>query len=84
MKMDKGSCQISATVFTLANSYGSYLAVFSKNPLNIFHVSILNTVCLKKSSFIRVIADCDYVNLRIFLYYIRVTPLLTSYIMHIY
>ena len=51
----------------LANSYGSYLAVFSKNPVNIFHVSILNTVCLKKCSFIRVIAECDYVNLLIFL-----------------
>ena len=48
--MDEGNCQISATVFTLANSCGSYLAVFSKNPVNIFHVSILNTVCLKKCS----------------------------------
>ena len=67
MKMNEGSCQISATVFTLANSYGSYLAVFSKNPVNIFHASILNTVCLKKRSFIRVITDCDYVNLFIFL-----------------
>ena len=65
--MDEGSCQISATVFISANSYGSYLAVFSRNPVNIFHVSILNTVCLKKSSFIRVIAECDYVNLLIFL-----------------
>ena len=65
--MDEGSCQISATVFTLANSCGSYLAVFSKNPMNIFHASILNTVCLKKCSFIRVIARCDRVNLLIFL-----------------
>ena len=50
--MDEGSCQISATVFTLANSYVSYLTLFSKNPVDIFHVSILNTVCLKKCSFI--------------------------------
>ena len=66
--MDEGSCQIIANVFTsLANSYDSYLAVFSKNPVNIFHVSILNTVCLKKCSLIRVTAECDYVNLLIFL-----------------
>ena len=65
--MDEGSCQKSATVFISANSYGSYLAVLSRNPVNIFHVSILNTVCLKKCSFIRVIAECDYVNLFIFL-----------------
>ena len=30
IKMDESSCQISATVFTLAKSYGSYWAVFSK------------------------------------------------------
>ena len=30
IKMDESSCQISATVFTLANSYGSFSAGFSK------------------------------------------------------
>ena len=30
IKMDESSCQIIATVFTLAKSYGSYSAVFSK------------------------------------------------------
>ena len=63
--MDENSCQISATVFTLANWF--VLRSFLKNPVNIFHVSILNTVCLKKCSLIRVIAECDYVNLLIFL-----------------
>ena len=30
VRMGKSTCQISATVFTLANSYGSYSVVFSK------------------------------------------------------
>ena len=35
--MDKSDSQISATAFTLENSYGSYSAVFCENPLNIWN-----------------------------------------------
>ena len=54
IKMEEISFQISAAVFTLAKSYGSY-----------FHISILNTVCLRKCSLVGVIAECHYVNLLI-------------------
>ena len=45
--MDESCCQISAIVFTLANSYGSYSAVFSRL-LWMFLLLQSNTVCLKK------------------------------------
>ena len=47
------------------------LGSFLENPLNIFHILILNTVCLKKRSLIRVIAEWHYVNLLIFLTILR-------------
>ena len=43
------------------------LGSFLKNSVNVFHVLILNTVCLKKCWLNRVIAECYYVNLLIFL-----------------
>ena len=52
IKMNESRCQVSATVF---NVLGSFL----ENPVNIFHMTILNTVCLKKRVW--------YVNLLIFL-----------------
>ena len=52
IKMNESRCQVSATVF---NVLGSFL----ENPVNIFHMTILNTVCLKKRVW--------YVNLPIFL-----------------
>ena len=55
--MDESSCQISAIVFTLANSYGSHSAVFSRI-LWMFFMFRSNTVCLKKYWLIRVIAEC--------------------------
>ena len=64
--MDESSSQISATVFTLAKSYGS-LSNFLQNPENIFDILILKTVCRKKFSFSRVIAACHGLNLLIFL-----------------
>ena len=63
--MDESSCQISAIVFTLANSYGSHSAVFSRI-LWMFFMFRSNTVCLKKHWLIRVIAERHYVNLLIF------------------
>ena len=47
IKMDESSCQISATAFTLAKSYGSYSAVFSKILWLFSIVSISKTVCVK-------------------------------------
>ena len=40
---------------------------FSQESCEYFSCFDLKTVCLKKCSFIRVIAECDYVNLLIFL-----------------
>ena len=62
--MDESSCQISAIVFTLANSYGSHSAVFSRI-LWMFFMFQSNTVCLKKYWLIRVIAEYHHVNLLI-------------------
>ena len=45
--MDESCCQISATAFTQANLSGLYSAIFSKILWIFFHISILNTVCLK-------------------------------------
>ena len=45
--MDESSSQISATVFTLANHWQVRTPQFFQNPVNIFHVSILNTDYLK-------------------------------------
>ena len=42
MKMNESGIQISATVFTLTNSYGSYS--FLEDPVNIFHISILKAI----------------------------------------
>ena len=67
IKTDGNSCQISATVFTFGKFIWFVLGSFLENPVNIFHISILNTVCLKKGSLIQVIAECHYVNLFIFL-----------------
>ena len=64
--MDESSCQISAIVLTLANSYGSHSAVFLRI-LWMFFMFLSNTVCLKKYWLIRLIAECHYVNLLIFL-----------------
>ena len=55
--------------------YGSYLGKFIwfvlgsflENPMNIFHISILNTISLKKCLLIQVIAGYHYVNFLIFL-----------------
>ena len=47
IKIGESSFLISATLFTIANSFGLHSPVFFKNPINIFHISILNTVCLK-------------------------------------
>ena len=47
IKMGESSCQISAIVFTLANSYGSPSAVFSRI-LWMFFIFRSNTICLKK------------------------------------
>ena len=66
IKMDESSCEISATVFTLANSYCSRSVVFLRI-LWMFFMFRSNTVCFKKYWLIQVIAGCHYVNLLIFL-----------------
>ena len=65
--MDESSFQISAIIFTLANSYGSLSAVFSRILWMFFFMFRSNTVCLKNYWLIWVIAECHYVNLLIFL-----------------
>ena len=65
------------------------LGSFLENPVNVFHISILNTVYLKKCSIVQVIAERHYVNLLIFLtilvslIYNIIDDLSTSYIIHI-
>ena len=55
--MDGSSCQRSAIVFTVTNSYGLHSAVFSRI-LCMFFMFRSNTVYLKKYWLIRVIAEC--------------------------
>ena len=64
IQIDESTCQI--IVFPLANSYGLHSAVFSRI-LWMFYMFWSNTVCFKKYWLIRVIGECHYVNLLIFL-----------------